>query len=62
MKYKFNQYAIVEFNNCGPDVRLFQSNKPMTINKIAARLEKTEGFNEDVDSLTLVSAPTKYKI
>lgn len=47
--------VIVEFNNCAPIVYTVTSERPLDINRIAAYFEKTEGFNEDRDSLTIVS-------
>lgn len=52
----------MEFDNCAPFVYRIVSNKPITIDKAAAYFEKTEGFNEDRDSLTFIDEPSDLKI
>ena len=59
---KYSQFAIVEFDNCAPFVYELVSNKPITIEKFARFMEKTEGFNEDRDSITFIDKPTQIKI
>jgi len=58
-RFKFKQTVIIHFDNCGPTVTVFQSNRPITIERVHARLIKTEGFDEGRDSLTFVDAPAK---
>lgn len=55
MKKKLHKKVVlVEFNNCAPFVYVITSKRPININRIAAYFEKTEGWNENCDSLTIV--------
>lgn len=56
-KYKYKQYVILEFNNTGPCVELFQSDEPITVEKVHEFYKKTDDFNEDKDAFTFVGSP-----
>ena len=59
MKYK--QLVIVEFRNAEPFTYEMNSNKPITIDRVAKYFEKTEGWNEDRDNIVFCDEPTKIK-
>ena len=59
---KYNQYCIVEFNNCAPVVHKLTSRKPITIDTAYAYFRKAEGFNEGWDSLTFVDEPMELVV
>ena len=58
-KKTYSQLVIVEYHNCAPYLETFVANHPITIQEIANYLDRTEGFCEDVDSLTFVNSPGK---
>lgn len=51
---KFKKTVLLQYNNCGPSVQIVTSNKPLTLNRIAAYFERVDGANWDVDSLTIL--------
>lgn len=61
-KKRFTQIVLVEFDNSGPYLAKFTSNKPITIEAVAAFYIEREGFNEDRDSLTFVEVGETIKI
>ena len=61
-KVKHKQFAFVEFRNGGVFLYQIESETPITINKFAESIEKTDDFNEDRDSITFVDEPIVVKI
>jgi len=56
---KFKQIVLVEFDNSGPWLETFVSNRNITIEQVAAYYVKKEDFNEDRDSITFVNNPAE---
>ena len=56
-KLAYSQLVLVEFNNAGPWIEKFVSDKPITIQAVADYYVEKEGFDEDRDSITFVSEP-----
>jgi hypothetical protein len=52
------QFVLVEFNNSEPGVYRFVSQSEITIDAVAGYYRRTEGFNEERDSLTFIDPPT----
>jgi hypothetical protein len=50
----YKKVVLVKFDNCAPFVYVITSRRSININRIAAYFERTEGFNEDRDSITIV--------
>lgn len=54
MKHK--QIAIVDWDNSGPTIWVFESEKKITLNRIVKHLEEKEDANFERDSVTLIDA------
>jgi hypothetical protein len=52
------QFVLVEFNNGTPGVYRFVSQSEFAIDTVADYYRRTEGFNEERDSLTFIDPPT----
>jgi hypothetical protein len=61
-KYKYSQLILVEFNNCSPYLQLFQSNKEITITRIAKVLKKEGWGDSESDGLTCMDKPITVTI
>jgi len=55
----FEQIALLEFDNCGPQIIKYVSKKPITLNRLVRHIEKREpDINWDRSSITLISEIT----
>ena len=58
----YKQLVIVEFHNCCPFVYDIRSNKKISLKRLVKYFKKTEGFNEERDSIIFIAKPMKIKI
>jgi hypothetical protein len=52
---KYEAIAIVEFRNCSPFLYRIKSDSPITIDVLAKHFQEHEDWNEDRDSITMMT-------
>lgn len=60
--YKYSQLVLVEFDNTGPFIEKFVSNKPITIHRVGKFIENRDGWDEERDAITFVDEPSETKL
>lgn len=58
MKKTFKKVVLVEYNNCGPQIHIMTSTRPirgkMGMDRIHRYFVKMDGFDEERDGLTII--------